>query len=105
MQKGSNHMNAGQRRKAFHQPPLFRAAVPAHLCPHGRYLPCLRDGSDHPLLRIRALDADKDYWALRDRVRKALGMLDQPAAAAAAARILKDDKDKAPAILESVARD
>ena len=53
----------------------------------------------------RALDADKDYWALRDRVRKALGMLDQPAAAAAAARILKDDKDKAPAILESVARD
>lgn len=53
----------------------------------------------------RKLDGDKDYWALRERVQKALGSLNQVSAAAAAARILKDDKDKAPVILESVARD
>ena len=53
----------------------------------------------------RRLDGDKDYWALRERVKKALLSLDGPASAPAAARLLKDDKDKAPALLESVARD
>ena len=53
----------------------------------------------------RRLDGDRDYWALRDRVKKALLSLDGPASAAAAARGLKDDKDRAPEVLESVARD
>ena len=53
----------------------------------------------------RRLDAEKEYWSLRERVKKALLMLDGPAAAAPAARILKDDREKAPDILESVARD
>ena len=53
----------------------------------------------------RRLDGDKEYWNLRERVKKALLQLSGPAASAPPARLLKDDRDAAPAILEAVARD
>ncbi len=52
-----------------------------------------------------ALYNNREYWALRGRVKQALSALTGPESAAAAARTLKEDKDAAPGVLESVARD
>ncbi len=53
----------------------------------------------------RRMDADKEYWALRERVKRALAELSGPASSAPCARLLKDDKDGALPILEDAARD
>ncbi len=50
--------------------------------------------------RALSLDGDEGYWALRDRVVRALSALRAPGGVSAASQLLKDDKEQAKAALE-----